>query len=181
MSKKGDEGLSKQGDEGLSKQGDEGLSKQGDEGLSKQGDEGLSKHAIIPFPIGHVLDSDGLVWVTLPPGTTIADARIFGTCSCDPIDLHLGQVTLERGPAPRESHVDLLPTAQVAPFPLDRGYVIKVPNSTFARSTDAASIRIVVLVRRDRGIVRNDRGRIVRWPDPAIFRLVLITDGEEPS
>lgn len=142
------------------------------------------KLAAIPiqFPPGEILDRNGFVWVTLPPNTGIAQSRILGTCSCDPFDLRIVQVTINRG----DWRLDLLAPEQPAAFPLVTGFAIAVPgmeqHDVRAWSTVEDPVRIIVHVRRSQGAPRDQRGRLIALPNTVKFHLVLLARGaEEPS
>ena len=138
----------------------------------------------VQFPPGEILDRDAFVWTTLPPGTGLSRSRILGTCSVDPLELYLAQVTVERD----RWRLDLLAPGQPAPFPLDRGFSLAVAgleqHDVRAWSTADAPVRITVHVRRlSGGAARDAEGRLVGLPEPITFQLVLLARGveERPS
>jgi hypothetical protein len=126
----------------------------------------------IQFPPGEILDRDGFVWVTLPPSMRIAQLRIHGVCSCDPLALRLVQVTVERD----DRKIDLLSPGRDEPFPLAVGFPVVVPD---VQSTSDVPVRITVHVRRSHGARRDEHGRLTSLPDPARFHLVLVARGVE--
>jgi hypothetical protein len=140
----------------------------------------------VQFPPGEILDLDGFVWTTLPPGTGISRSRILGTCSGDPLKLFLAQVTVERGPW----RLDLLSADQIAAFPLDRGFQLVLPGleqCSIAElgvrmwSTAEAPVKVTVHVKRAFGAPRDEHGRLLAIPEPITFRLTLLARGVEES
>jgi hypothetical protein len=122
----------------------------------------------IQFPPGEILDRDGIVWVTLPPETGISQSRILGRCSCDPLDLEIAQVTIDRG----DWRLDLLSSEQASPFPVARGFLIAMPglaqHDVRAWSTEDVPVRVTVRVRR------AISGSEARDAGPIAFRLTLL-------
>jgi hypothetical protein len=135
----------------------------------------------VQFPPSAILDRDGFVWAALPPGTGLSGSRILGTCSVDPSQVHLQQVTVEQG----TWRLDLISPGQAVPFPHDHAFEIAVvgleQHAVRARSTVEAPVRITVHVQRSNGgAARDDRGRLLRLPEPITFQLVLfVRDAEE--
>lgn len=130
----------------------------------------MAPSIVIPFPLGTILDREAGVWTTLASGT-LAGALIMGNCSCDPSELSLSQVILERG-AWRGS---LLVPGQRAPFPVDRGFEIQEVAGPLGGST-----RITVQVHRSFGAARLENGRLSRLA-LTTFQLELLVRGSEDS
>ena len=134
----------------------------------------------VPFAPGVILDRDSVVWATLPPGTGLVRSRILGTCSVDPLELVLEQVTVDRD----HWRLDLLMPGQSASFPLDRGFSLAVPDPEQYDerawwSTAAAPIRVTARVfRLNGGATRDENGRLLRMPEPITFQLVLLSSAD---
>lgn len=134
------------------------------------------------FPSGLIMDTDGIVWTALPVGIALADLQILGTCSVDPSSLVLQQVTVDQG-AWRK---DLIPLVHFISFPRDRAFTVVLDGleqfQLRQRSESGVPIRVTVHVRRvSGGAERNERGRLLRLPEPVEFQLQLATRSQAQS